>query len=183
MGRGRAARPDVLTATLAGLALEPPARVLSDGWYHDDARWERSCHQDPGPLERPTESAPSTIDAVRRDGSASAVDRADAAALGDRLAGRVVLPGDDVYETARRVWNGMVDRRPAVIAECATSADVAAALAFARERDLPVSVRGGGHNAAGVAVVDRGLVVDLSPMKGVEVDTSVSPAIAHVGGG
>ena len=130
-----------------------------------------------------TASEHTSIEAVRRDGSATRLERGEAAALGASLAGRVVLPGDDEYDTVRRVWNGMVDRRPAVVAECATSADVSEVLAWARERDLPVSVRGGGHNAAGVAVVDRGVVVDLSPMKTVEVDTSVSPARAYVGGG
>lgn len=84
--------------------------------------------------------------------------------------GELVAPGDARYETARRVWNGMVDRTPAVIARCANDGDVVAALRVARERGLPVAVRGGGHNVAGNAVCDGGVVIDLSALKAIEVD-------------
>ncbi len=87
-----------------------------------------------------------------------------------RLGGAVVRPGDPDYDEARAVWNGMIDRSPAVIARCRGVADVRSALAFAREHDLPVSVRGGGHNVAGTAVLDGGLVVDCSAMTAVRVD-------------
>jgi FAD/FMN-containing dehydrogenase len=86
------------------------------------------------------------------------------------FAGELVAPGDPRYETARRVWNGMVDRRPAVIARCAGDGDIVAALRFARERGLPVAVRGGGHNVAGNAVCDGGVVIDLSAQKAIHVD-------------
>ena len=84
--------------------------------------------------------------------------------------GRIVAPGDRGYDEARRVWNGAIDRKPALIAQCMDTADVAAAVRHARDRDLLVSVRGGAHSVAGHAVNDGGLVIDLSPMKGVRVD-------------
>jgi FAD/FMN-containing dehydrogenase len=88
------------------------------------------------------------------------------------LRGGLLCPGDDGYDAARAVWNGMIDRSPAVIARCAGVADVQAALGFARGHGLPVAVRGGGHNAAGLAVCDGGLVVDLTLMRGVRVDAA-----------
>jgi FAD/FMN-containing dehydrogenase len=84
--------------------------------------------------------------------------------------GELVQPGDGHYDAARRVFNGMIDRRPSVIAYCTGVADVAAAVCFARDNDLLVAVRGGGHNVAGNAVCDNGLVIDLSRMKGIRVD-------------
>lgn len=90
--------------------------------------------------------------------------------LKERMRGQVLQPGDDGYEAARQVWNGLIDRRPEVIARCAGVGDVRDALAFARARDLMVAVRGGGHNVAGNAVCDGGLVIDLSSMKGMRVD-------------
>ncbi len=86
------------------------------------------------------------------------------------LRGDIVQPGDEAYDEARKVYNGMIDRRPRLIARCADAADVIAAVNFARENDLLLAVRGGGHNGAGSAVVDEGLVVDLSAMRGVRVD-------------
>jgi len=91
-------------------------------------------------------------------------------ALNGTFAGTLIGSGDGGYESARRVWNGMVDRRPAMIARCAGEDDVVAALAFARERGLPVAVRGGGHNVAGNAVCDGGVVIDLSGLKEIVVD-------------
>jgi FAD/FMN-containing dehydrogenase len=90
--------------------------------------------------------------------------------LDGAFAGELIAPGDPRYESARRVWNGMIDRRPALIARCAGEDDVVAALRRARERGLPVAVRGGGHNVAGNAVCDDGIVIDLSAQKGVRVD-------------
>jgi FAD/FMN-containing dehydrogenase len=84
--------------------------------------------------------------------------------------GVVLQPGDEGYEEARRVWNGLVDHRPAVIARCASPADVSAALAYAQQAGLEVGVRGGGHNYAGAAVPDAGLCVDLRAMNRVAVD-------------
>ena len=81
------------------------------------------------------------------------------------FAGQILLPGNDAYESARRIWNAMIDRRPALIARCATASDVARAVVFARETGLPLAVRGGGHNIAGSAICEGGIVIDLSGMK------------------
>jgi FAD/FMN-containing dehydrogenase len=95
--------------------------------------------------------------------------------------GTLIAPGDGEYDAARRGFNALVDRRPAVIARCAVPADVATAFDFARAHALPVAVRGGGHNPAGHCVLDDGVVIDLSEMRAVEVD---APArIARSGGG
>jgi FAD/FMN-containing dehydrogenase len=97
------------------------------------------------------------------------------------MSGTVSLPGDAGYDSACSIWNGAIDRRPAVVASCATSADVAAALAFARDAALEVSVRGGGHNYAGFALCQDGLMIDLTPMKSVTVDAKARRAVC--GGG
>jgi len=98
------------------------------------------------------------------------IEGAAVAELGTRLRGDLIRPDDPVYGEARQVWNGMIDRRPALIARCSGPADVIHAVNFARANNLLVSVRGGGHNAAGNAVCDGGIVIDLSRMKGVQVD-------------
>ena len=95
---------------------------------------------------------------------------ANVASLRRGFAGQVLLPGEDGYDQARRVWNAMVDRRPAVIARCAGTADAAAAVRFGRDRGLEIGVRGGGHSIAGLAVPGGGLMVDLSLMGAVRVD-------------
>lgn len=97
------------------------------------------------------------------------------------LRGAILQPGDEGYEEARRIWNGMIDRRPAVIARCTGAADVMAAVRFARERKLPIAVRGGGHNVAGNAICEGGVVIDLSPMRAVRVDRERS--VVRVAGG
>ena len=86
------------------------------------------------------------------------------------LRGRLIRPTDGDYDEARLVWNGMVDKRSALIARCAGVADVITAVGFARDRGLPVAVRGGGHNVAGNSVCDDGVVIDLSLMNSVRVD-------------
>src|SRR5882672_7349636 len=78
--------------------------------------------------------------------------------------GRVLRAGEDGFDSARMVWNGMIDRTPALIVRCAGAADVIGAVTFARDHSLPLAVRGGGHSAAGSGVCDRGLMVDLSAM-------------------
>ena len=86
------------------------------------------------------------------------------------LRGQVILPGDADYDAVRNVWNGMIDRQPALITRCAGVADVSRAIGFARDQHLPLAVRGGGHNVTGAGTCDGGLVMDLSPMKAVQVD-------------
>jgi hypothetical protein len=94
------------------------------------------------------------------------------AELAPDFRGELLRPGDGGYDAARRVWNGMIDRRPGLIARCTGVGDVQAAIRVAREQRLLVAVRGGGHNVAGNAVCDDGLVIDLSPLKGIFVDPS-----------
>jgi len=97
------------------------------------------------------------------------------------LHGDLIRPDDPAYDDARAVWNGMIDKRPALIARCAGVADVISAVEFAGETDLPVAVRGGGHNVAGTAVCDDGLVIDLSEMTGVRVDPEARTAWVQAG--
>jgi hypothetical protein len=97
------------------------------------------------------------------------------------LAGEVVTVDHSEYDVARRVWNGMIDRRPAAVVRCAGVDDVAASIAFAAEHQLPLAVRGGGHNIAGNATCDEGLVIDLVGLKHVEVDRGAR--LARAGGG
>jgi FAD/FMN-containing dehydrogenase len=95
--------------------------------------------------------------------------------------GAVLSPSDAGYDEARRIWNGMIDRRPALIARCESEADVAAAVAHARERELPISVRGGGHSLPGHSVNDGGMMIDLQPMKRIEVNAQQRTVRAQPG--
>jgi FAD/FMN-containing dehydrogenase len=101
--------------------------------------------------------------------------------LRGRFRGALLRPGEEGYEEARRVWNGAIDRRPALIARCAGADDVLHALRFARERDLPTAVRSGGHSVAGDSVCDGGVTIDLSHMKAVSVDPAARVARAAAG--
>src|SRR3990170_8569463 len=98
--------------------------------------------------------------------------------LGAGMRGAVLLPGDDGYDAARTVFNAMIYRRPAVIAQPADTADVQRAVRFGREHDLLVSVKGGGHSAPGHAVCDGGLMIDLGALKGIKVDPGARTAAA-----
>ena len=109
------------------------------------------------------------------------IDPAAVSALRARLAGPVLSPQSSGYDEVRRVWNGAVDRHPAVIARCTSVADVVEALAFARRTELPIAVRGGGHSIPGLSVCDGGMMVDLQLMKGVEVDPQRRVATAQPG--
>ncbi len=98
-----------------------------------------------------------------------------------KFGGEVLRPADRGYDEARRVWNGMVNKRPGLIARCTGTDDVVLCVRFARDHELLVSVRGGGHNYAGKAVCDAGLMIDLSPMKGVRVDVEKRTVRAQAG--
>ena len=109
------------------------------------------------------------------------LDQARVDRLRSSFSGSILRPDDDGYEEARHVYNGLIDKRPALIARARSAPDVAAAIGFAREHDLELSVRGGGHGVAGRAVTDDGLMIDLSLLKDVEVDADARTARA--GGG
>src|SRR2546425_620954 len=101
--------------------------------------------------------------------------------LREQVRGDVIGPADEGYEQARRVYNAMIDRRPAVVVRCANAGDVAAAVNFARENQLDLAVRGGEHSVPGFGTCDDGLVIDLSRMRGVRVDPRNQTARAEGG--
>jgi FAD/FMN-containing dehydrogenase len=103
------------------------------------------------------------------------------ATLRQGVAGTVIVPDAAAYDDARRVHNGLIDRRPAIIVRCRGTADAQAAVRAAREHGLDIAVRGGGHNVAGNAVCDGGLVIDLSWMRGVQVDPNARRGRAQGG--
>ncbi len=115
------------------------------------------------------------------DGSALEVAAQDVDALRAGLRGSLLRPADPGFEDVRTVWNGMIDRRPAAIARCLGVADVQLALGFARRHDLRFTIKGGGHNIAGLAACDGGLMIDLSLMRGVLVDRDRRIAHAQAG--
>jgi len=109
------------------------------------------------------------------------MDTAALASFGGTFQGEIVPPGSANYETARLVWNGMIDRRPALIARCAAVEDVTSAIRFARDQEMVIAVRCGGHSIGGFSTCDDGIVIDLSLMKGVRVD--LEARTARVAGG
>ena len=109
------------------------------------------------------------------------IDKVKLSELRKEFGGEILVPGDQAYEAARRIWNGMIDKHPAVIARCKDATDVSCAVNFARDHGLALAVRGGGHNIAGSALVEDGLVVDLSQMKGVRVDAAARRAFVQGG--
>ena len=121
------------------------------------------------------------IDAVGLSGNPISLARVDVDELGANLRGQLILPGDAPYDDARRLWNGSFDRHPALIARCAGAADVIEAVNFARTAGVLTAVRGGGHSISGQSVCDGGLVIDLSPMKGIRVDPARQRAQAQAG--
>ena len=109
------------------------------------------------------------------------LDNAAIERLRAQLRGELLDPCSASYDVARVVWNGIIDRRPALITRCRNSGDVAASIDFARDHSLVIAVRSGGHNVAGYAVCDGGLMIDLSLMNGVRVDPTLDRA--YVDGG
>ncbi len=114
-------------------------------------------------------------------GTDTVLGEAAVAKLKASMRGDLIRPEDGGYDDARKVWNGMIDKRPALIARCTGTDDVIAAVTFGRDHELVVAVRGGGHNYAGKSVCDDGLVIDLSPMKGIRVDPARRIASAEAG--
>ncbi len=126
-------------------------------------------------------NADTAIPAVSLDGTSIELEAAAVRELGESLAGPVLLSGHPQYDAARSIWNGMHDRRPALIARCLDTDDVSQAVAFARDSSLLVAVRGGGHSWPGNSVCDRGLMIDLSQMNTVAIDPNARRA--RSGGG
>lgn len=116
-----------------------------------------------------------------RGGAATTVPEETVEAFRQRVRGSVLLPADGGFEEATRLWNGMVEKTPALVVRATGTADVVAAVTFAREHDLALSVRGGGHNIAGTALVDDGLTIDMSRLSGVLVDPRARTATAQAG--
>src|SRR5262245_47969094 len=105
-------------------------------------------------------------------GSSTPLDESAAKDLGTTFKGELLTASSPGYDRTRVIWNAMIDRRPALIARCRTTDDVVQCVSFAKRHELLVAVRGGGHNIAGNAVCDAGLLIDLSLMKGVQVDAA-----------
>ena len=115
------------------------------------------------------------------DNTNAVMEQAVVDAFRSSLRGELLTPGDAGYDATRTVWNGMIDKQPALIARCAGVSDVTACVNFARAHNLLLSVRGGGHNVAGNAVCQNGLMIDLSPMRGIRVDPQNGTARAEAG--
>jgi FAD/FMN-containing dehydrogenase len=113
--------------------------------------------------------------------TAATIDADRVEAFSASLSGAVIQPGEERYETARRVHNGLIDKRPALIARCRGTADVSAAVRFARQTGLEISIRGGGHSIAGRSVTEGGLMIDLAEMKGMYVDPNARTMRAQGG--
>ncbi len=122
-----------------------------------------------------------TLQAITTNGDRTHLDEAAVQSFAERLRGELIRPGEAGYDEARSVWNAMIDKRPALIARCTSAGDVIAAVNFARENDLLIAVRGCGHNIAGKAVCDGGLMIDLSPMNAVRVDPDAQTARVEPG--
>ena len=122
-----------------------------------------------------------TVDVMGANGSKVAIDSGAIEALKSAMRGAVVRPGEAGYDLSRTIWNAMIDKRPALIAQCAGVADVIRAVAFARDHGLVLALRGGGHNIAGNAVCDGGFMIDLSPMKSVRIDPKARRAYVEPG--
>src|SRR5215217_5950917 len=110
-----------------------------------------------------------------------AISGAEAKIFKNNFKGNLIFPEDSGYEMARKVWNGMIDKMPALIAQCTSADDVISAIKFARDNNLIVSVRGGGHNVTGNAVCDKGVMIDLSLMRSVKVNPEKKIAEVETG--
>jgi FAD/FMN-containing dehydrogenase len=122
-----------------------------------------------------------SLQARTRTGELALISASDVSTLENRLRGTLLRPTDEPYEQARHIWNGMIDKHPALIARCVNAEDVGVCIDFVREHGIPVSVRGGGHNVAGHAMCEGGLVIDLGAMNTVRVEQD--RRLAHIAGG
>src|ERR1700733_12422750 len=128
-----------------------------------------------------SQAASGEIHAIKLSGAETTIERAAVQDLRASLRGSLLTAEQEGYAAARRVWNGMIDKHPALIARCADVADVVRAVTFARQRELLLAVRGGGHSFPGYSTCDGGLVIDLSSMNSVQVHAPTRTA--YVGGG
>ncbi|HEY6123226.1 MAG TPA: FAD-binding oxidoreductase [Steroidobacteraceae bacterium] len=135
----------------------------------------------PGTALAAAKSKPAGVPAVQLSGAATFLEEPALKQLAGTMRGSLILPTHEEYETARRVWNPMIDRRPALIARCAEAKDVVKAVNFARERELLVAVRSGGHSFPGHSTCDGGMVIDLSSMRKVRVDAGRKTATVEAG--
>ena len=124
---------------------------------------------------------PSQLAAVSLAGKPISLSQAEVKELRASLRGRLLLAGDEGYDQARRLWNGAFDRHPALIARCAGAADVVQAVNFARSHEILTAVHGGGHSLSGQSSCEGGLMIDLSPMKGIRIDPVRQTASAQAG--
>ena len=171
-------------STVAAASYPATASVASsvNGAGNTDTARKTRDHTTRIPSRRPAIQAPGRRGQTQQEGNVMTQTAMEAIGqLRTVMEGPVIAPGDRGFDDGRRVWNGGIDRRPAVIAWCASATDVAAAVAYACEHGLEVSVRGGAHNPAGTAVCDGGLMIDLSLLNHVTVDPAARRAT--VGGG
>src|ERR1044071_939517 len=124
---------------------------------------------------------PEQLSAAGLDGKTIAIPRADIKELRASLSGQLLFAGSDGYEQARKIWNGVFDRHPALIARCANREDVVKAVNFARTHRVLTAVRGGGHSISGQSSCEGGLMIDLAPMREVQVDAAKQVARAQAG--
>ena len=118
---------------------------------------------------------------MTKSGAEITVEASTFQAFQSSVRGMMIRPGEANYNSARKTWNGMIDKHPALITRCTGVADVIAAVRFARDHDLLVAVRGGGHSLPGFSVCEGGMVIDLSPMKGMRVEPATRSAVAQAG--
>src|SRR5699024_1361319 len=122
-----------------------------------------------------------TIQTKQLNGNGFSINGEDIEAFKNKVRGDLITPNSESYDQDRSVWNGLIDKRPALIIRCLSTGDVVDAVNFAREHELLVSIRGGGHNVAGNAVFDGWMAIDLSAMGGIHVDPKALVARVQLG--
>src|SRR5579863_2787544 len=122
-----------------------------------------------------------SVESTTISGGTTVLSSAEIDGFAAQFHGRLLRAGDDGYDAARAIWNAMIDKRPALIARCATTADVVRVVHFARDKELLLAIRGGGHNIAGNALCDGGIVIDLSQMKAASVNADARRVVIEGG--